>query len=281
MASPVSPHRDWAGENRLFAKIPDPASVSRDTWERTQNRLLEEAMAVSDALTRFRGEAQELLRGPMNRDAARRLAVIRRDVVRQRDHVNLIASAGPTSRLGQANAAADVFVEQTRVRITDTIVYLDLAAKAIDQAAEPDPAGSAVADADGLDLRPNPAGARTPAELLAVLRDYRVWAGEPSYREMSERNNRRYAPSTIYTALSGGELPKLSMVTAIVTGCGGGKEDQARFASAWRAIRTGATAPPGPQAPELTPLTVVQAAYGNLRQLAASRLPASPGEAAG
>jgi hypothetical protein len=228
---------------------------SEKSSRRTSNRLLEDAMAVSDTLTRLRGDAQELLRGPMNRDAARELAVISRGVIRQREHINRIASLN--SRAPNP-AATNAYVELTRARATDAITYLDLAAKAIDQAAGPDPAGSAVGDVSGLDLRPDPTGARTPADLVAVLRDFRVWAGEPSYREMSDRNNGRPAASTIYTALSSDELPKLDMVTAIVTGCGGGKEDQARFASAWRAIRTGATTTP-PEKPELDPASLIRA----------------------
>lgn len=34
-------------------------------------------------------------------------------------------------------------------------------------------------------------------------------------------------------------LPKMKIVNAIVTGCGGSGEDRQRFASAWRAIRGG------------------------------------------
>jgi hypothetical protein len=34
-------------------------------------------------------------------------------------------------------------------------------------------------DAEGYDLRPDPLAARTPAELIAALRLYRIWAGEP------------------------------------------------------------------------------------------------------
>jgi hypothetical protein len=254
------------------------ASLSSDAWTRPDDRLAEDLMAMSGALTRLRADAQDLLRGPMNHSAARQLAMIRRSVATHHDRVNRLAAARRTGRTGRDNPVADFYVELTRARIADAVVYLDLAAKAIDQAAEPDPGGSAVGDAGGFDLRPGPGGARTPSELVAALRDYRVWAGEPSYRDMSERNNGRPAASTIYTALSSDELPKLDMVTAIVTGCGGGKEDRERFASAWRAIRTGAMTPSGPQAPELTP---AQAAYGNLRQLAASRAPASPGSAAG
>jgi hypothetical protein len=253
------------------------SSVSSDAVRaQMENRLLEEAMSVSDALTRLRGDAQELLRGPMNRDTARQLAVIRRGVVRHREHINGIVAAAGNSRIIGDNPVVDVF-ELTRVRIADVIVYLDLAAKAVDQAAGPDPAGSAVGDADGLDLRPNPAGARTPAGLVAVLRDYRVWAGEPSYREMSERNNGRPASSTIYTALSSDELPKLDMVMAIVIGCGGAKEDQERFASAWRAIRTGATTPSGPEKPDLAPAAVAAVTTN----LIAGRFPGSLRDAEG
>ena len=80
-------------------------------------------------------------------------------------------------------------------------------------------------------------------------------AGNPSYREMAQRSGRRAGASTMYEALSADKLPsKLSIVEAIVAGCGGGEDDLRRFASAWRrlAMKDRATAtvqpadPPGP-----------------------------------
>ena len=52
--------------------------------------------------------------------------------------------------------------------------------------------------------------------------------------------------STIWEALRSDEMPRLEVVLAVVAGCGGGEDDQRRFATAWRAIRL---ADPGSQAP--------------------------------
>lgn len=98
-------------------------------------------------------------------------------------------------------------------------------------------AGGSIADAEGFDLRPDPVRARTAADLIAALRGYRAWAGDPSYRKMASRASYASAASTICAALNSDTLPRLELVLAVVTGCGGDEEDQQRFATAWRAIR--------------------------------------------
>ena len=119
--------------------------------------------------------------------------------------------------------------------------------------ARPRAVPAVVPDTPGLDLCPDPGAAQSPAEFVDVLRRYRVWAGEPSYRVMRDQCGKRYATSTIHAALSGDELPRLPMVGAIVTACGGTEAHQQAFASAWRRLvmsvqdgeRTAAV--PGPQ----------------------------------
>jgi hypothetical protein len=107
-------------------------------------------------------------------------------------------------------------------------------------------------DVDGSDLRPDLSLARTPADLVTALRLYRIWAGEPPFRQMADRAGRAIAPSTMCTALNASTMPRLATVLAIVVGCGGSEEDQRGFASAWRRIRAdtsgidpGARRPPG------------------------------------
>lgn len=235
--------------------------------ERVTIQLADEVSAVMDLLNQLREEAQILLRGPMNSDTTVQLTGIRRSMIRL--HGSLTPRSRPRQsflvRTGGTTYGMDLYREVALSRVADGIVYLDLALKAIDRATVPDPAGSTVGDARGIDFRPNPAGARTPAELVAVLRDFRVWAGEPSYREMSDRNRGKPAASTICTALRSGELPKFDMVAAVVTGCGGGKEDLERFASAWRAVRTGMQPLPVRPRDEAD----VRDACGKLHQLAA------------
>lgn len=93
-----------------------------------------------------------------------------------------------------------------------------------------------VPDRPGADLRPDPGDATTVAEFLDCLRNYRIWAGSPSYRTMSRNCRRRFAPSTICTALGGDSLPGLEMVLAIVSACGGTAQHKSEFATAWRRL---------------------------------------------
>ncbi|HET9970341.1 MAG TPA: hypothetical protein VFQ68_19060 [Streptosporangiaceae bacterium] len=96
----------------------------------------------------------------------------------------------------------------------------------------------AVPDAGGHDgLRPDPLSAGTAAELIGVLRQFRTWAGNPSYRDMALRSGQRAGASTMCTLLGGTELPgRLEVIDAIVEGCGGTDEDRQRFATAWRKL---------------------------------------------
>lgn len=96
-----------------------------------------------------------------------------------------------------------------------------------------------VRDAWGYDLKPNPLEATTSAEFVNALRDYRVWAGKPSFRLMAARAQQFVAHSTMCVALNSSDLPALKVVTAIVVGCGGGSEDQEKFVTAWRRINSG------------------------------------------
>ena len=95
------------------------------------------------------------------------------------------------------------------------------------------------ADADGFDLRPDPMLARTEADLMAALREYRTWAGAPSFRQISRDSGRAAAASTICAAVNADTLPRLETFIAIAAGCGADSEYQRRFATAWRAIRLG------------------------------------------
>ena len=93
-----------------------------------------------------------------------------------------------------------------------------------------------VPDRPGANLRPDPGEAGTVAEFLECLRNYRTWAGSPSYRVMSRNCKRRFAPSTLCTALGGETLPGLEMVLAIVSACGGTAQHRSEFATAWRRL---------------------------------------------
>jgi hypothetical protein len=94
----------------------------------------------------------------------------------------------------------------------------------------------AIPDLPGVDLHPDPGAADTVAGFLECLRNYRVWAGKPSFRVMERRCDRRFAASTICTALRSEAMPGLDMVLAILTACGGPEQHQREFASAWRRL---------------------------------------------
>ena len=104
----------------------------------------------------------------------------------------------------------------------------------------PEAAAPVVPDPPGENLCPNPAAARTPAEFMDTLRQYRKWAGEPSYRVMEhvvkKQCGQHFAASTIHAALKGDDLPSLPKVRAIIAACGGSDADQQRFATTWRRL---------------------------------------------
>ena len=91
-----------------------------------------------------------------------------------------------------------------------------------------------IPDVPGVNLCPDPATAGTPSDFMDTLRRFWIWSGKPSYRVMERECDRRFAASTIYTALKGDRLPSFDMVQAIVVACGGSAEHQRSFRSAWR-----------------------------------------------
>lgn len=84
--------------------------------------------------------------------------------------------------------------------------------------------------------KPDPAAARSAADYVTVLRQYRAWSGDLSWREIAARAKQNRVHSTIYNAMRRDVLPTLEVVKAIVTGCGGGEDDLLAFTSAWHRI---------------------------------------------
>jgi hypothetical protein len=91
-------------------------------------------------------------------------------------------------------------------------------------------------DADGCDLKPDPAAARTSADLMDAVRAFRAWAGNPSYRGMAAASGGRVGYTTLHAALQRNELPALYVIEAIISGCRGDFSDVAGFVSAWRRL---------------------------------------------
>jgi hypothetical protein len=84
---------------------------------------------------------------------------------------------------------------------------------------------------------PDPLRASTPAEFSAALAQFRIQAGNPSFREMARRAQLPTSPSSLLAAARGERLPSLRVVAAFVTGCGGSPEELGWFTTAWRRIR--------------------------------------------
>jgi hypothetical protein len=97
---------------------------------------------------------------------------------------------------------------------------------------------SQIEDADGYDLKPNPLMATTPEEFIRILWRYKIWSGDPSWRKMAANAGQAVVHSTMHAAMNGDALPKLDVVKAIVTGCGGSEDDLRAFATAWRHIES-------------------------------------------
>lgn len=98
--------------------------------------------------------------------------------------------------------------------------------------------GRQISDAFGYDLKPDPAAATTAAQFIRTLWEYKIWSGDPSWRKMAARAGQTVVHSTMHAAMHGDALPKLDVVRAIITGCGGGEDDLRAFATAWRRIQS-------------------------------------------
>ncbi|MEZ7132650.1 hypothetical protein ACBR40_45570 [Nonomuraea sp. AD125B] len=98
------------------------------------------------------------------------------------------------------------------------------------------------ADIAGHDLEPDPLRASTKEEFLEVMREFHVWAGELSYREISLNSRKSVGASTLCEALDPNKrprLPTLKLVQAFIQGCGGDEDTVARWTTAWRQVRMG------------------------------------------
>jgi hypothetical protein len=73
-----------------------------------------------------------------------------------------------------------------------------------------------------------------------MMRDYRVWAGRPSFRKMAGTINNRYGPSTLSNpGGKKGTLPSLTLTLAYIEACavdGDPTGDLEIWKEAWRRI---------------------------------------------
>ncbi len=141
---------------------------------------------------------------------------------------------GPITGAAEAHIRAERSGAQRHVEILQAAL-LALTDQACEAERLPDPAGP-ILDAEGFDLRPDPLTARTSAELVACLRSYRAWSGQPSLRKIATQAGHAASHAAIRAVLNSDSMPGLPKVVAIVAGCGGSREDQQSFATAWRRI---------------------------------------------
>jgi len=85
-------------------------------------------------------------------------------------------------------------------------------------------------------LPADPGTAKTPGEFIEALRQFRVWAGNPSFHDLAKRcGERGPVASTICRLLEHEQLPaRFEVVDSVIAACGGTDEDRQRFATAWR-----------------------------------------------
>lgn len=69
-------------------------------------------------------------------------------------------------------------------------------------------------------MPPSPAGADSPAALIAAVRELLVWADSPSLRAIEIRSRNSVRRSTLSDALNHpGRLPKRDLLRAVVSAC--------------------------------------------------------------
>ena len=197
------------------------------TAEIERHQLLAERAALTEKAEELRVHLEDLSRR-MGAQQAERGSLHR-------------ALAAAEQQRAEAEQRADVFRDRAAQAMTAVAqVREELTVTRAREAARAERARAqrAVPDAGGYGgLRPDPLSAGTAAELIGVLREFRTWAGNPSYRDMALRSGRRAGASTMCTLLGGTELPdRLEVIDAIVEGCGGTGEDRQRFATAWRKL---------------------------------------------
>jgi hypothetical protein len=187
-------------------------TTARSVPEAVQDRRAERITAAQRSLT----EAEHRLRFTgVDPDQVRTAFAIARDCIAEAWEV----SAQAQRELNMAHYEWD----QANRRRRNPSRYTDTAAPV-------------VPDIPGMNLCPDPSTAQTVAEYMETLRMYRVWAGKPSYRVMEHQCGRRFAASTIHSALNGSDLPSMDMIQAIVTACGGTDEHRQAFATALRRL---------------------------------------------
>lgn len=92
---------------------------------------------------------------------------------------------------------------------------------------------------------PDPLQATTPEKFVAIMREYRLWMGNPSLRKMARRCDEKVSHSTLRTMLDGNAIPaRLEHLESFVKALGGTDDDRNRWTTAWRRLTLSHHAPP-------------------------------------
>lgn len=230
-APTVPPNWEEQAETLLaHDRVTDAVRLVRAAIEHANERV-SRAIALREDAARRRGEAD------MIREEA---LVLRKATERERAAIerenDMLARS--RTKLMQEHKALDIETRDLQ-RLRDEILRREAALreaaarKGRRTASEPLP----VIDDHGAVLRPDPSTATTPRQFMEALRQYRRWAGNPSYRVMSDRIGGHPVASTIQTMLARDELPtRLEAVDAVIRGCCGTPDDRKKFATAWRLL---------------------------------------------
>ncbi|MEU0570510.1 hypothetical protein ABZ297_34680 [Nonomuraea sp. NPDC005983] len=100
-----------------------------------------------------------------------------------------------------------------------------------------------IQDAPGYNLKPDPLSAQSLPELERLARDFWRWADKPSSRQLATHSKGAFSHATIAKIIyDKPDKPPLTMryLLGLIRGCGGDKDEQQRWATAWRLLDQGA-----------------------------------------
>jgi predicted ATPase len=87
------------------------------------------------------------------------------------------------------------------------------------------------------DNAPDPTTASSPAEFMDALRRLKVWAGDPSFEQLSRRCGVPASTLSDAVNLRRARLPSLEVAKRFVRACGGKPSEIAGWEAKWRALR--------------------------------------------
>jgi hypothetical protein len=97
-----------------------------------------------------------------------------------------------------------------------------------------------IEDVSGHNLKPDPLRASSPEELGDLLREFWLWAGKPSLRDVAKDSGGAFSHGTISKLLlETSEHPpplRLIYVQGCIRGCRGDQEEIRRWTTAWRMV---------------------------------------------